>query len=67
MQDFWHCLNRACGVVLAAPDEREETRVCVCGSPMQKRERPAVYSYLNFLREEENAQSRMGARKEPIS
>ena len=68
MQVFWHCLNRACGVVLAATaDEHEETRACVCGSPMQKREQPAVFAYLNFLREEENAQSGMGTRKEPIS
>ena len=55
MNVYWHCLNRACGEVAPAmADETEqETRVCICGTPMQKRIQPAVFSYLNFLREEE--------------
>lgn len=58
MNVYWRCLNRACGEVAPAmtSEIERETRTCICGSPMQKRVQPAVFSYLNFLREEETAQ-----------
>lgn len=58
MDTYWHCANRACGETVAATaNERgAETRVCVCGSAMHKREQPGVFAYLDFLREEENTE-----------
>jgi hypothetical protein len=51
---YWHCLNRSCGRTLPAmePEGELELRLCACGSPMRKQAQPAVFSYLDFLREE---------------
>jgi hypothetical protein len=63
---YWHCLNRACGMT-TLPGEAEEgleTRRCVCGSLMKKHSHPTVFSYLNFLREEPDAEQDDRERKE---
>ena len=64
MDVYWRCLNRACGeaVPATAEDLERETRGCVCGSPMKKREQPEVFSYLNFLRNGEVPE----AKEEPL-
>ena len=66
MNVCWHCLNRDCGEVVPAETDafEPETRTCICGSPMQKRMQPAVFSYLNFLREEEYVEPGHGSGKE---
>lgn len=65
MEVYWHCVNRDCGLTaLSTVEERElESRRCACGSPMEKREHSAVFSYLNFLREETGTQPTERARK----
>jgi len=59
MHAYWHCVNRACGLTaLSTREDRDlETRWCVCGSEMRRREHSAVFAYLNFLREETNSQT----------
>jgi hypothetical protein len=66
MQVPWRCLNRACGQVTpVATEEREnEGKRCVCGSPMRRQQKPAVFSYLNFLREDGLAQPGAANEKE---
>ena len=66
MQVHWHCVNRACGLTaLSTAKERDcEKRTCVCGSTMEKREHSVVFSYLNFLREEAEAEPTERTRKE---
>lgn len=66
MQVYWHCVNRACGLTaLSTREDRAlDMRWCVCGSPMRKREHSAVFTYLNFLREEANSQTKKQMEKE---
>jgi hypothetical protein len=66
MQVYWQCVNRNCGLTaLSTPKERDlENRMCVCGSPMEKREHSVVFSYLNFLREEPETEPAERTRKE---
>jgi len=69
MQVIWQCLNRACSEVVPATDaDREDAgKRCVCGSLMRKRERPVVFSYLKFLREDARAEAGEATREEPFS
>jgi hypothetical protein len=58
-ETHWICMNRACGAT-AACDETDRalnTRACRCGQLMRKEAQPAVFSYLNFLREEESGET----------
>jgi hypothetical protein len=66
MQVYWHCVNRACGLTaLSTAKERGlEKRMCVCGSPMEKREHSVVFCYLNFLWEEAETEPAERTRKE---
>lgn len=53
VQTYWYCSNRDCGKALpmAEADRQREERFCDCGSLMKKDVQPAVFSYLDFLRE----------------
>jgi hypothetical protein len=52
-EERWHCLNRDCGKTLPASetDSEGDRHFCECGSSMKKSVQPAVFSYLDFLRE----------------
>lgn len=52
----WHCADRQCGwsAVLTIYEQGETVPRCVCGAPMTRSELPPVFSYLDFLREEES-------------
>ena len=66
---YWHCLNRACERTLPAAglDCEAEIRLCICGSPMKRQTQPAVFSYLDFLREEpaDDSRDRIGKEQGP--
>lgn len=65
----WHCLNRGCERTLPATESDcdGEIRLCVCGSPMKRQTPPAVFSYLDFLREEpaDDSRDRIGKEQGP--
>jgi hypothetical protein len=51
----WQCVNRDC----AAAETRDLPRLaaaprCACGSPMERVEVSATFSYLDFLQDEEH-------------
>ena len=54
----WICMNRNCGATVTC-DEADcglKTRACCCGQWMRKETHAAVFSYLNFLREDESSE-----------
>jgi hypothetical protein len=53
---YWICKNRDCGMtaVCDATDSGVETHTCRCGCLMKKKAHATVFSYLNFLGEEES-------------
>jgi len=63
---YWICMNRDCGIT-AVSDTMEhgtETHICRCGSQMKKKTHPAIFSYLEFLKEEQSSETREANEKE---
>ena len=58
-ETYWICQNRDCGLtaVCDATECGVETHICRCGSSMKKRAHATVFSYLDFLREEERSEN----------
>jgi len=58
-ETHWICRNRDCGTTVTCneADRGLKTRACRCGQWMRKETHPAVFSYLNFLREEERSEA----------
>ena len=56
-EDRWHCTNPACGcevlVERGASQDGKNPR-CACGATMKKRYVSPVFTYLDFLRLEED-------------
>lgn len=65
-ETHWICLNRDCRKTVACDgaERRLETRACECGSLMKKGAQAAVFSYLNFLREDASAETDESKEKE---
>ncbi len=55
-KERWHCLNSQCGcqvvVELSGHVEGQNPR-CACGAPLKKKYASPVFSYLDFLRDDE--------------
>jgi hypothetical protein len=58
-ETYWICQNRDCRLtaVCDATECGMETQACRCGSLMKKKAHATVFSYLNFLREEESSEN----------
>lgn len=52
----WHCVNRDCGwsAVMAHASCDDTVPRCVCGEPMKRSAMAPVFSYLDFLRDEDS-------------
>jgi len=63
---YWICMNHDCGItaVCDAMEHGTETHICRCGSQMKKKTHPAIFSYLEFLKEEQSSETREANEKE---
>ena len=65
-ETYWICQNRDCGItaICDAAECGVERHTCRCGSLMKKKAQETVFSYLNFLREEERSETEESKEKE---